>query len=55
MRRFILFTLLEAVVGICLTAILIHYPNLTLSIKTGLLFAVGVPYLWLVKHNKKMT
>jgi hypothetical protein len=51
MTRFILFTLLEVLVGLCLTAILI-YPYLTLSIRTGLLCFTLVPYLYLVNHNK---
>ncbi len=51
MRCFILFTLLEVVLGTCLTAIVI-YPYVTLHIKTGLLFSTGVPYLYVVSHNK---
>jgi hypothetical protein len=44
-KRFTLFTFLYLVLGVCLTAIALGYPNLTSSLQTSLLINAGVSYL----------
>lgn len=46
MKRFTLFTLLYLAVGVCLTAIALQHPDLTPKLKTNLLTAAGLLYLF---------
>jgi NADH:ubiquinone oxidoreductase subunit 6 (subunit J) len=45
MRRFTLFTFLYLVAGVCLTAIALGHPDVTLNAKTSLSVAAGLLYL----------
>jgi hypothetical protein len=46
MRQFTLFTLLYLAMGVCLTAIALQHPDLTPHLKTILLTAAGLLYLF---------
>lgn len=45
MKRFTLFTFLYLVLGVCLTAISLGYPNLPSGLQTSLFISAGVAYL----------
>jgi hypothetical protein len=45
MKRFTLFTFLYLALGVCLTAIVLGYPNLPSSLQTSLFINAGVSYL----------
>jgi hypothetical protein len=45
MKRFTLFTFLYLVLGVCLTAIALGYPNLPSGLQTSLFISAGVSYL----------
>ena len=48
MRRFTLFTLLYLATEVCLTAIALQHPDITPNVKTNLLVAAGLLYLFAV-------
>jgi hypothetical protein len=45
MKRFTLFTFLYLVLGVCLTAIALGYPNLTSDLQTSLFVSAGASYI----------
>jgi hypothetical protein len=45
MKRFTLFTFLYLALGVCLTAIALGYPNLSLSLQTSLFISAGASYI----------
>jgi hypothetical protein len=45
MKRFTLFTVLYLVLGVCLTAIALGYPNLPSGLQTSLFISAGASYI----------